>query len=134
MGSETMAKYGDLGLLLLRIGIGIMFIAHGFPKIMGGVPVWKELGKAMAVFGVSFAPEFWGFMAAFTELAGGIALITGIFFTPFAALLAFEMMVAMFMHLNHGADFPTVSHPIELGILFLSLVFIGPGKYVLLRF
>jgi putative oxidoreductase len=134
MGSEALSRYGDLGLLVLRVGIGVMLMAHGVPKMMGGVPVWKGLGQAMAVLGISFVPEFWGFMAAFAEVFGGLALITGIFFVPFAIMLTFEMVVAMFMHLNQGADFATVSHPIELAIVFLSLIFIGPGKYVLLRF
>jgi putative oxidoreductase len=131
--SEGMARYHDIGLLILRVGIGAMFIAHGIPKIMGGVPVWHSLGKAMAVLGVSFAPTFWGFMAAFTEVFGGLALITGIFFVPFSALLAFEMLVATFMHLNKGDNFIVSSHAIEAAILFTSLIFIGPGKYVLLR-
>jgi putative oxidoreductase len=133
MVSEGIARYHDIGLLILRVGIGAMFIAHGLPKMMSGVPVWKTLGQAMGVLGVSFAPVFWGFMAAFAEVFGGIALITGIFFVPFASMLAFEMLVATFMHLNKGDDFVTASHAIEMAILFFSLIFIGPGKYVLLR-
>lgn len=133
MGIEGAAKYQDIGLLILRVGIGAMFIGHGLPKLMGGVPVWKTLGQAMSVLGVSFMPQFWGFMAAFAEVFGGISLITGIFFVPFSAMLAFEMAVATFMHLHKGDNFVTASHAIELAILFISLIFIGPGKYVLLR-
>jgi putative oxidoreductase len=133
MGSESVARYHDIGLLILRVGLGAMFIAHGLPKMMGGVPVWKTLGQAMGVLGVSFAPVFWGFMAAFAEVFGGISLITGIFFVPFSAMLAFEMMVATFMHLSKGDNFVTASHAIEAAIIFFSLIFIGPGKYVLLR-
>jgi putative oxidoreductase len=29
-------RYRDAGLLVLRIGIGVMFMLHGFPKVMGG--------------------------------------------------------------------------------------------------
>ena len=29
-------KYRDIGLLFLRIGIGVMFIMHGLPKLIGG--------------------------------------------------------------------------------------------------
>ena len=130
---EGIAKYHDLGLLILRVGIGAMFIAHGLPKMMGGVPVWKGLGHAMSVVGVFIAPELWGFMAAFAEVFGGISLITGIFFVPFSAMLAFEMVIATCMHLSKGDGFLVSSHAIEAAILFFSLIFIGPGKYVLLR-
>ena len=29
-------RYHDLGLLVLRVGLGVMFMLHGYPKLMGG--------------------------------------------------------------------------------------------------
>ena len=49
----------DKGLLLLRIGIGISFIVHGFPKIAGGTEKWAMLGKAMGNVGLDFGNVFW---------------------------------------------------------------------------
>ena len=119
----------DVGLLILRIGIGIMFIMHGYPKIMGGPQVWNGLGQAMGVLGITFAPGFWGFMAAFSELVGGIMLLLGVFVRPFSLLLAITMVVAAGMHLAKGDGLMGASHAIELGIVFISLIFIGPGKF-----
>lgn len=65
------------GLLLLRIGIGITFILHGWPKLAGGVAYWEAVGKAMEVVGITFAPAFWGFMAGFAETAGGFCCCWG---------------------------------------------------------
>lgn len=62
-------RHRDLGLLLLRIGFGLMFIYYGWPKIMGGPPAWAKLGGAVGDFGITFAPAFWGFWRFLPSLA-----------------------------------------------------------------
>jgi putative oxidoreductase len=124
-----MNKYADAGLLILRIGIGTMFIYHGLPKIMGGPQGWGELGKVMGIFGINFMPQFWGFMAAFAEVIGGIAIILGVLMRPFCLLLVIDMVVATAMHLRKGDGLLVASHAIEMGIVFFSLIFIGAGRY-----
>ena len=124
-------KYKDIGLLILRLGIGGMFLFHGAPKIVGGPEKWEQLGMAMGNFGIHFLPVFWGFMASFAEFFGGIMLILGLFFRPACMLLTINMTVAASMHLSRGDGLGGASHAIEDGIVFLSLIFIGPGKYSL---
>lgn len=58
--------YGDFGILALRIGIGLLFIAHGTKKLDG------KMGPFMTFIGIS-------------ETIGGLALLAG-FLTQFAAL------------------------------------------------
>jgi len=41
-------KHRDIGLLILRVGIGIMFMCHGFPKLTTGPEVWTKLGGALS--------------------------------------------------------------------------------------
>ncbi|MDX1618348.1 MAG: DoxX family protein [Balneolaceae bacterium] len=124
-------QYRNIGLLLLRIGLGIMFILHGFPKVSGGPEVWVQYGEAAQFVGLNFAPMFFGFMAGITELFGGIFLILGLFFKPTVALLAVVMVVATAKHIASGAPFSIMSHSIEIGIVCLSLLLIGPGKHSL---
>ena len=124
-------KAQNLGLLILRIGLGVMFIMHGFPKIKAGPQKWAGLGAAMSYLGVDFAPSFWGFMAAFAEVVGGLSLILGLLLRPGCVLLTFTMLVAVVFHLKSGHGIMRASHAIEVGIVFLSLLFIGPGKYSL---
>ena len=119
----------DLGLLLLRVGIGAMFVFHGWPKMSGGPATWESLGHATEALGIAFAPTFWGFMAAFAELGGGLLLATGIAFRPACALLLATMIVASTRHLAQGDGLGKASHAIEAAILFLSLLLIGPGAY-----
>jgi putative oxidoreductase len=125
----SLGKYRDVGLLILRIGIGGMYLYHGFPKISGGPEKWEKLGMAMKYVGIEFAPVFWGFMAAFSEFFGGICIMLGLFFRPAGILLTITMVIAASMHLGRGDGLKVASHAIENGIVFLSLIFIGPGKY-----
>src|SRR5262245_13291062 len=111
----------DLGLLVLRVGIGAMFMAHGWPKLIGGPAKWETLGTATQVVGIAFAPVFWGFMAAIAELGGGLLLALGVAFRPACTLLLCTMIVASTKHLAQGDGFGKASHAIEAAILFLSL-------------
>lgn len=126
---DNLGKYRNTGLLILRIGIGVLFIIHGFPKLAGGIKGWQGLGGSMKVIGIDFLPVFWGFMAAITETFGGFLLIVGLFFRPACILLVFTMIIASLVHFAKGDGLQGASHAIELGIVFFSLIFIGPGKY-----
>jgi putative oxidoreductase len=123
----------DLGVLLLRVGIGASFVGHGLPKVVGGPERWASLGKAMANLGIDVAPTFWGFMAAVSEFGGGLLLATGLLFRPACALMLCTMTVAAIGHLTRGEGFGRASHAIEAGVLFASLLLIGPGRYRLRR-
>lgn len=122
-------KYRDAGLLILRVGLGVMFVIHGWPKITAGPEMWGKLGMAMGNFGIHFAPNFWGFMAAFAEFGGGICLILGLFTRYACILLTISMVVAATMHLNKGDGLQGAAHAIEAAIVFFSLIFIGPGEH-----
>ncbi len=74
-------KYRDAGLLILRVGIGVMFAFHGYPKLTAGQETWAMIGGSMKALGIGFAPTAWGFMAALSECAGGILLVL-VFFHP----------------------------------------------------
>ena len=122
--------YQNLAILILRLGIGFMFILHGWPKFIGGPEKWLKLGEyGMNSIGIYFAPLFWGGMAAFTEFFGGIHLILGLFTLFFSLLLFITMFIATMTHISDGIM--DASHAIESSIIFLSLFFMGAGKYSL---
>jgi putative oxidoreductase len=125
-----LGRYRDAGLFLLRVGIGICFMAHGWPKISNPA-MWEGLGGAIGALGFtppSALAKAMGFMAALSEFGGGICLILGFLFRPACILMAGTMTVAFMMHLKKGDGFNQYSHALESLILFVSLVFIGPGK------
>jgi len=123
----------DIGLLILRLGVGAMFMVHGIPKIIAGPELWGKVGGAMGNFGIHFWPTVWGFLAALSEGGGGLLMILGLFFRPAMALMFITMTVAATHHLTAGDGVQIASHAIEAGTVFLSLIFIGPGKYTLMR-
>jgi putative oxidoreductase len=124
-------KYKDFGLLILRIGIGWMFILHGWPKLTGGPETWVQIGSNMKLLGIDYMPVFWGFMAGFAEVVGGSLIMLGFFYRIACALLVVTMFVAALRHMTAGDGFIGYSHALEAAILFFSLLFIGPGKYSL---
>ncbi|MFB6098940.1 MAG: DoxX family protein, partial [Salinibacter sp.] len=91
----------DLALLVLRIGIGISFVfVYGWDKISGGPEQWASLGENVALFGVTFWPTFWGFLAALAEFGGGICLMLGLFLRPVLVLMMGVMIVAATGHIS----------------------------------
>lgn len=130
MNLSWLGQYRDAGILILRVGIGVMMVLHGWPKLAGGQEAWEKIGGAMAHVGVTQWPVLWGFLAAMSETLGGALLAAG-YLTRIAALfITFTMIVATIMvyHVSHG-DFTEWSHPAEIAIVALSLAIIGAGKY-----
>ena len=121
----------QIGIFILRVGIGITMMLHGIPKLMAGPEMWTGLGSAMGNLGINFAPTFWGLMAAIAEGIGGLLLVLGLFFRPITLMLVFNMIVAMMMHISQGDGFMGYSHALDLLIVFVALFFIGAGKYSL---
>jgi putative oxidoreductase len=126
---SKLGKYKNFGLLFLRIGLGIMFIYHGFPKLSGGPAKWERLGAALSSVGIHFLPMLWGFLSAVTETIGGVLMIAGLFFRPVCILMLINLTVAAFFTFGQSGSFSDASHAIEDAITFAGLLFIGPGLY-----
>ncbi len=124
---SKLARYQNFGLLIMRLGIGAMMIWHGFPKLKGGPDLWEKVGQAMAQFGVHDFPQFWGFMAGFTEAVGGLLFLIGFLFRPTCIFLLFVMIVAAMQSYTMGG-MGNAAQPIELGFVFLAMFIIGPGS------
>lgn len=125
-------KIKDLGLLIVRLGLGLAFIlVYGLSKLTAGPELWKNLGKAMQNTGIYWYPEFWGFMSMTAELLGGLLLVLGFLFRPAAFLMAFNMFVAMMSHFAKLDQWMRVATPIQLMCVFIALMLIGPGSFSL---
>ena len=134
MSSDSNQK--DLGLLILRVGIGVMFILHALPKLLGGPTAWEGLAQ----FGLPFLPAgfisiAFGFSAMAVELVGGLLLALGKFHRISCASLAGVMLVATTTKLGNVTSITDFAKeagwPLELMIVFIALFFTGPGKIAL---
>ena len=124
-------KYRDTGLLVMRVGLGVIYLFHGWPKISGGPELWAKVGGAIDVVGIGFAPVFWGFMASCSEFFGALLLIFGLFSRPALAFMSFTMFIATVMLISSGQSYAVFSHPLKMVVVFLSLILIGPGRFSL---
>ncbi len=122
----------DLGLLVIRVGLGLNMVAHGLPKMLGGPEKWAGLGGAMRFVGLELGESLqivFGFLAAFAELGGGLFVALGFLFRPSLVLLVPTMVVAASLHLGKGEGYTAASHAIEVGLVFVGLFVSGPGRY-----
>jgi putative oxidoreductase len=129
---SKLGNYRNFGLLIIRIGLGLMFIYHGYPKLTGGVKMWEMVGGATSYVGIHFLPVAWGLLSALTETVGGVLLIIGLAFRPVCLLLVINLTVAALFHLHQTGEMGGLSgasHAIEDAIMFAGLLFVGPGKY-----
>jgi putative oxidoreductase len=100
LGSVT-ERSTDLALLLLRLGVGAVFLAHGFNHIFGG---GKISGTANWFESLGMKPgRVHAWTASLTEVGAGLLMILG-FLTPFAgAGVVGTMLVAWVTnHLRNG--------------------------------
>ena len=123
-------RLADIGLLVLRLGVGLSYVfLHGWNKMFGGPEAWARTGRAMGQLGLDFGHTFWGFMAAFSEFVGGLLVALGLFFRPACALIAFTMFVAVTRHLGSGDGWRGSAHALKMLFVFAGLTGIGPGRY-----
>ncbi|HEY7937320.1 MAG TPA: DoxX family protein [Candidatus Limnocylindrales bacterium] len=95
---------GDLGLLILRVVIGLTFTAHGAQKAFGWWSGPKYAGWRAGVKRMGLRPaDFWAFVSTAAELGGGVLLAAGLL-TPLAtaALIAQSVVIIGLVHLPNG--------------------------------
>ena len=119
----------SLALLIARIGLDIVFVAHGWQKFdeMGV----KSVGAGFTKMGVP-APEISAYYATFVELVGGAALLIGAFTAVAGVLLTLDMLGALvIVHLENGVFVGEGGYElvVALGVGSLLLAVFGAGKY-----
>lgn len=125
---NSLDKYRDIGLPVVRVGFGLyMFFGHGWGKISAGPERWADLGGTMELFGITFLPVFWGFLAALGESVGALLVAAGFLTRPAALLLIGSMFVAASMHIITGNGSPETA--ILYGLVWIGFFLIGPGPY-----
>ena len=114
-----------VGLLVLRIALGIIFIAHGYPKVAhlrGGV----QMQNFFVEHGL---PGYFLYISGVLETFGGGLLLLGLFTRGVAVLLGIEMCVAIWkVHSGHGyLAVRDYEFPLTLAAACFALATIGAG-------
>ena len=135
----------DFGLLLIRITLALVFIYHGWDKVMnieGTINFFRAIGLAGFIVptsdflnfkgpGATTEIIFWPYIVAYVELLGGILILLGIRVREVALLFVITMIIAIWkVHMNDG--FKGMEFQLTLLLASLAILFTGAGKYGLL--
>jgi len=116
---------------LLRLALGVMFLAHGLTKLL----VFTPAGTAQFFFSVGF-PGFLAYPVIAFEVIGGIFLILGIVPRWVAAVAAVQLLFASSVHWGNGWAFAAPNgggweYPVFLAVAAAALALLGDGAYAL---
>lgn len=124
-----------IGLLLLRVLVGVPFSLHGFQKLLGWFGGGGLEGTAGWFRGLGFGDgRAAAVMAGASEVAGGLGLALGLL-TPFAAAAMIGTMTTAAFVNNADGGFWSVSKGWELNgylvVVPTAVVVVGPGRWSL---
>lgn len=129
--SSPLAR-ADLGATLLRLALGVVFLAHGLLKVLVfGVP------GTVAYFQSIGLPGVLAYAVIVAELFGGLALLAGFRTRAVAAVLAAIAFGSILGHASNGWLFTNAGggweYPLFLGFATAALALVGPGAFAVDR-
>jgi len=123
-----LAKYRETGLLLIRISIGVLFVLYTAPPLIGGPTAWAHFGSGARHLGLDSHFQLWGFGGALFGCLGGVLMIFGLFFR-IGVLLVLVLAVAHAIAVETRSGFRVALPSIEMCLVLVGILFVGPGKY-----
>ncbi len=116
-----------LALLVLRIVLGAIMIAHGYGKVFGGLHRHVQMVSGLGL------PGWLAYLSALAEFFGGILVIAGLVARIAAFAILIDMVVAIAkVHWKHGLTSPGgYEFPLSLAAIAFALVFFGAGPIAL---
>jgi len=125
------SKTAPYGVALLRIALGVMFLAHGVVLKLASF----GLDATAAFFAGLGLPAALAYLVIAAETAGGAALVLGIAARWVAPLLAPILIGAIWVHAGNGWVFDAAGggweYPAYLTLLALVQAMLGDGKWAL---
>lgn len=130
MNSQPIPAHFNLGFLVLRIALAMVFLYHGAAILFGafGGP------GPVAFAGYMHAPAAVGYLVGLAQFAGGLAVLTGILHRVGTVCIMIVMLGAIFLvHLPHGFSVAQNGYEFALTefLIALGLFFTGPGAHSL---
>jgi putative oxidoreductase len=123
--------FHDVGLLVLRVGVGLVFLfIHGLPKLLDPVS-WARTGRSVSYLGIDFGHQVWGFAAILAMTLGAFCLVTGLLHRPAALALAVTMGVASIWKFFPFGGWDAAAYPLTMTVVCVSLLLLGPGRFSL---
>ena len=135
--SRWLNRFQPWGVTLLRLVLGTALLYHGWSKVIpeGGFRhgnTFAALDHYRHYVANLGLPGWLACISAFTEFAGGICLLLGLFTRFFAFLAVINMLVAIIM-VNLRKGYEAAEYSLALAAIALMLLLAGPGKAALDR-
>ncbi|WNC15230.1 DoxX family protein [Brevibacillus brevis] len=125
----------DLGLLIIRLVIGLTFAAHGTQKLFGWFGGHGLKGTAGWLESIGVKPGvLMALLAGLGELVGGLLFAAGVWTWVGAALIVITMLMAIVkVHGPNGYWATQNGYEYNLALIAIAVgvALIGPGAYVL---
>jgi putative oxidoreductase len=115
----------EWGTVPLRLGLGAVFMAHGWAKLNG--PLGTPEGFNIDSWGWPY-PLVWAWIVVLVETFGGLLLIVGLFTRISAALIACVMVVAIWQVKLARGFIGGFELDFTLLMMALALVIAGAGR------
>jgi putative oxidoreductase len=116
-----------LALLVLRLVLGTIMIAHGYSKVFGGFSHVHDMVQHLGF------PGWMAYLLAGTEFFGGILMIAGLLTRFVAVAMLIDMSVAIWkIHWHNGLKGPGgFEFPMSVAAIAFALIFFGAGPIAL---
>jgi putative oxidoreductase len=116
-----------LALLVLRVVLGVVMVAHGYSKVFGGLSHHVQYVTSLGL------PGWWAYLSAASEFFGGILVIAGLFTRLSALAICIDLGVAIWkVHWHNGLlGDKGYQLPLALAAIAFALVFYGAGPMAL---
>ena len=111
----------NLGLLLLRLAAGGMFLMAGIMKLQG-------MDMTVGFFASVGLGAFWAWVVTIAEVVGGAMVLLGVFTRKAALVLAMIMVFAVIL-VTSKAGWMASQAPVLLFVISMALALIGGGNY-----
>lgn len=125
----------NIGLLLIRLIVGLTFAGHGTQKLFGWFGGYGLKGTGGWLESIGMKPGvLMALFAGLGELAGGLLFAAGVWTPVAAALIVLTMLVAIFkVHGKNG--YWVTSNGFEYNLMLIAVAvgvaLVGPGEWVL---
>ena len=125
----------NIGLLLIRLVIGVLFIGHGAQKLFGWFGGYGLKGTGGWFESIGMKPGVTvALMAGLTELVGGVLFALGLV-TPLGGIMIAATMVIAIAKVHGANGLWSTSNEYEYNLVLLAvtigIALVGPGQYAL---
>jgi putative oxidoreductase len=122
---NSLNRLQPFALLVLRVVLGAIMIAHGYKKVFGGFHNHYQMVGSLGL------PAWMAYLSTVTEFFGGIAIVLGVFTRCFSLAVLIEMAIVIWkVHFKNGLTGQGgYEFPLALATMAFALMCYGGGPF-----